>query len=73
MSDFNFVPSRIGDRDCDGNWEGLPTTDWRYPIYPWTGDLEYPVDACPLRRHDFVQVTDLRSANVSSLNAKASY
>lgn len=55
-----FETRKVGDPACDGEWNGLPTSEWRYPIYPWTGDNDYPSDACPLRRHDFVQVTDLK-------------
>lgn len=56
----NFQTKKVGDPACDGEWNGLPTSEWRYPIYPWTGDNQYPADACPLRRHDYVQVTDLK-------------
>lgn len=57
---MTFVPQNIGSPACDGEWSGIPTSEWRYPIYPWTGDNDYPADACPLRRHDYVQVTDLK-------------
>lgn len=56
----NYEVQNIGEAACDGVWNGIPTSEWRYPIYPWTGDTQYPADACPLRRHDFVQVTDLK-------------
>ena len=62
MTDFNFVPRQDGDKSCDGEWQGIPTADWRYPVYPWTGDNRYPEDACPIRRHDYVQGTDLKWA-----------
>lgn len=58
--DNNFEPRKIGNPSCDGEWSGLPTSEWRYPIYPWTGDNDYPDDACPILRHDYVQVTDLK-------------
>ena len=55
-----FVVEQNGSPACDGKWSGAPTSDWRFPIYPWTGDNDYPPDVCPLRRHDFVQCTDLK-------------
>lgn len=55
-----FVPKKIGSPACDGEFNGIPTTNWRYPIYPWTGDNDYPKDACPIRTHNYVQVTDLK-------------
>lgn len=70
-----FEPKEIGDFSCDEKWNTedlLETTDWRYPIYPWTGDKDYPKDACPLRRHDYVQCTDLKWDG-GVLSVKASY
>jgi hypothetical protein len=69
--DVEFIPRSIGDKSCDGELVLVPTVDWRYPLYPWTGDNNYPEDACGLLRHDYVQVTDLKSDNVYSLNAKS--
>ena len=43
-----FVVEQNGSPSCDGTWSGAPTSDWRFPIYPWTGDNDYPADACPL-------------------------
>lgn len=54
-----FNPKHLGKPNCDGYFVGFPTNDWRYPFYPWTGDDNYPKEACPIRRHDYVQVTDL--------------
>jgi hypothetical protein len=56
-----FIPRNIGDPSCTGEWQNLtPTADWRYPMYPWTGDNDYPEDACALLRHDYIQCTDLK-------------
>jgi hypothetical protein len=73
MSEFipDFKPNPAGTPSCDGEFSGIPTSDWRYPIYPWTGDDSYPAEACAIRLHNYVQVTDLRSEAVGSLNAKA--
>ena len=72
MADDKFVEQQIGRKKCIGEWGDLtPTTDWRYPMYPWTGDSDYPSDACPLYRHDYVQCTDLKTTAVGSLNSKA--
>jgi len=60
MAAGEFKPQDTRKNECDGEFKGLPTSDWRYPIYPWTGDKDYPDDACPIRRHDYVQVTDLK-------------
>lgn len=58
-----FVPRSLGSPSCTGEWGNLiPTSDWRYPMYPWTGDNDYPEGACALYRHDYVQCTDLRWA-----------
>ena len=58
-----FEPKSIGSPSCTGEWQNLtPTTDWRYPMYPWTGDNDYPEDACALLRHDYIQCTDLKWA-----------
>jgi hypothetical protein len=66
-----FEPKNIGSPSCTGEWQNLtPTTDWRYPMYPWTGDNDYPEDACALLRHDYVQCTDLKWAG-GVLSAKA--
>jgi hypothetical protein len=56
------IPKSLAQPACDGIFNGIPTSEWRYPIYPWTGDNNYPSDACPIRRHDFVQCTDLKWA-----------
>jgi len=67
-----FESKSIGSPSCTGEWGNLtPTSDWRYPMYPWTGDNDYPDDACALLRLDYVQCTDLRTDVVNSLNAKA--
>lgn len=60
MAAGEFIPRTIGEKVCDGELVLTPTSNWRYPLYPWTGDTLYPEDACPLRRHDYVQVTDLK-------------
>lgn len=57
-----FVVEQNGSPACDGTWSGAPTSDWRFPIYPWTGDNDYPADACPLRTHNFIECTDLKWA-----------
>lgn len=58
-----FIPRNIGNPSCTGEWQNLtPTSDWRYPMYPWTGDTDYPEDACALLRHDYIQCTDLKWA-----------
>ena len=67
-----FIPKEVGVSQCDGEHNGIPTFDWRYPIYPWTGDKDYPEDACPIRRHDYVQVTDLKWPG-GVLSSKAPY
>lgn len=67
----NFKPKNIGSPSCTGEWQNLtPTADWRYPMYPWTGDNDYPEDACALLRHDYIQCTDLKWAG-GVLSAKA--
>ena len=40
-----FVTETNGSPACDGTWSGAPTSDWRFPIYPWTGDNDYPAEA----------------------------
>jgi hypothetical protein len=72
MTDFNFIPRQDGRKACDGEWEGIPTSNWRYPVYPWTGDKQYPDDACAIRRHDYIQCTDLKWAG-GTLSIKAPY
>ena len=57
-----FVTETNGSPACDGTWSGAPTSDWRFPIYPWTGDNDYPAEACPLRTHNFIECTDLKWA-----------
>jgi hypothetical protein len=57
-----FVPQSFGNKDCNHVIEGIPTTDWKFQIYPSTGDTVYPVDACPILRHDYLECTDLKWA-----------
>ena len=56
------IPKPKGNPACDGVFSGLPTADWRFPIYPWTGDTKYPSEACPIRLHNYIQCTDLKWA-----------
>ena len=60
MANFSFEATTNGSPNCNGVTGASPLSDWRYPIYQWTGDNDYPGDACPPRRHDYVQVTDLK-------------
>ncbi len=56
-----FTPQNIGRKDCDYVTTNLtPTAEWQYQIYPSTGDAEYPVEACAILRHDYLQCTDLK-------------
>jgi hypothetical protein len=58
-----FTPKNIGNEDCNYvNTTLVPTSSWQFQIYPSTGDSEYPVDACPIYRHDFLECTDLKWA-----------
>lgn len=68
-----FSQRNIGRKDCDYvNTNLTPTSDWQYQIYPSTGDEYYPEDACPILRHDYLQVTDLKWTG-GVLTAKAAY
>lgn len=75
---MTFIPRTIGSPACDGINAAIPTFDFRFPIYPWTGDFNY-LGPCPLRRHDFIQCTDLKwaggilSARAAVWDAKKSF
>jgi hypothetical protein len=75
---MTFIPRTIGSPSCDGIWAGIPTTEFRFPIYPWTGDLLYP-GPCPIKLHNFIQCTDLKwaggilSARAAIWDAKKSF
>lgn len=60
-----FVPATIGAPNCTPPAiydAGIPTVGFRFALYPWTGDMLYPPEACPYYRHDFMEVTDLKWA-----------
>lgn len=58
-----FESRNIGNRDCNYvNTNLVPTGTWQFQIYPSTGDSDYPNDACPIYRHDYLECTDLKWA-----------
>lgn len=72
-----MVTRAVGKPNCVPKqpWS-IPYGRWAKPLLPYTGDdsLKFnPFTGCPLYWHDFMFVTDLKSAAVYSLNAKSAF
>jgi hypothetical protein len=85
MTEYNFVPRKVGNSNCDGPVTGTPHPSYDYIARSTTGDDAYPTEACPRYlqvngKFDNIQVTANINANgvvraplfVGALNGVAS-
>jgi hypothetical protein len=61
MTEYNFVPRRDGNKNCDDGFSGVRKSQrYDYIVKPTTGDDDYPSEACRPWYHGNAQIDNLQ-------------